>query len=361
MKKYKFLSLILCFAALLLCIMPMASLSQETTIEPDVAVRACFEPSQDTRVVKHKLYVKNIDTLEEQSFSLEQAQLFMDDFEGYTVGSNPINWLNTGASNSMTENKSLFKIFDVGGEKVFGTSSTLLNIHSHNTQWYLENEKGVEYSGRMMRSTIDGGIGITFYSHYPFADNYYRLRTGWAQPLHIAPHPQDIAKVFGTTSSDVMPEAGKWYRFRVMIIDGAGKTEIFSKAWLDEPHLEPTDWQVVAHDDTNSRFVSGTFGLWAGGSGAKYWDDLKVSRVVDPGDSCVVGTNAYVFEKGFFKPGNVYDLTATALDAYDNESVRSAPFRVVVSESSNPGNGGGGSDPAIMEPILPPGPVHQVY
>jgi hypothetical protein len=373
MKKFKFISFILCLVVLLLSVTAMTALSEtaveELVIEPNVGLKVCFTPSPDTRAIKHKIYAKNIGTFEEQSFVFESTKLFSEDFESYAVGTNPSNWVNTGGNNSMTENKSLFKIYDVDGDKVLGTASTVNNIHSHSLRAYLDKEKIVEYSGRMRKNHVDGGIGITFYSHYPFKDNYYRVRCNeWTKNLHIAPHPHGIAKVSGTTTSSVTLEVGKWYRFRIQIIDNAGKTEILSKAWPDDRNSEPTVWQMNAYDGSAQRFVSGTFGLWSGGSGVKYWDDLKVSRVVDPGDSCVVGTNAYVFEKGYFKPGNTYDLSATALDMYDNESVHSNTFRVITLESVSPGGGSGGGSggsdggsPQLMTPILPPGPIEQAY
>ncbi len=40
-------------------------------------------------------------------------------------------WVDTQAGNSMAEDDSLFQVVDLGGNEVFGTSSTQTNIHSH--------------------------------------------------------------------------------------------------------------------------------------------------------------------------------------------------------------------------------------
>jgi hypothetical protein len=56
---------------------------------------------------------------------------YAEDFEGYPAGEDPVDWLDTAANNSMFDDQRLFKVFDIGGEKVFGTTSTLTNIHSH--------------------------------------------------------------------------------------------------------------------------------------------------------------------------------------------------------------------------------------
>ena len=51
----------------------------------------------------------------------ESAYIYSETFNTYTVGSDPVDWLDTAANNSMAENDSLFEIYDLGGEKVYGT------------------------------------------------------------------------------------------------------------------------------------------------------------------------------------------------------------------------------------------------
>ena len=98
-------------------------------------------------------------------------------------------WLDTAAENSMAENDSLFEVFDVGGEKAFGTTSTATNIHSHYVGAGSAGFADYQYSGRMMMASSYSGIGITFFSDYPITDTYYRLRSNNNSNFHIAPHP----------------------------------------------------------------------------------------------------------------------------------------------------------------------------
>ena len=201
-----------------------------------------------------------------------------EDFENYSVGDNPSGWFDTQAENSMEEDNSLFKVFTINNQKVFGTTSTLRNIHSHHITSYIENLSSFEYSGRMMMTDARGGIGVTFLSHYPFSDTYYRLRcTRNSSSFHLAPHPHDTAAVFGTTDTGVIAQANAWYRFRIKVQDTGYQTEILAKVW-HENDPEPEHWQIDAYDDTSQRLVSGTFGVWSGHAGAKYWDDLTVTE-----------------------------------------------------------------------------------
>jgi hypothetical protein len=73
--------------------------------------------------------------------------------------------------------------------------------------------------------------------------------------------------------SDPVPNV--WYWFRIWVQDTGVRTEILAKVW-QEGQAEPADWQVNAYDDTPTRLVSGTFGVWSYLSGSKYWDDLSV-------------------------------------------------------------------------------------
>ena len=113
------------------------------------------------------------------------ASAYQQDFEAYTVNSDPVDWLDTAANNSMEEDDRLFMVFDLSGEKVFGTTSTQANIHSHYIGTTFDATAGFEYSGRMMMTTSAGGIGVTFLSQYPVSDAYYRLRRHGTNSFHI--------------------------------------------------------------------------------------------------------------------------------------------------------------------------------
>jgi hypothetical protein len=200
----------------------------------------------------------------------------MEDFEKYSTGSNPADWFNTKAGNSMVEDNKLFKVHSINNNKVFGTTSTLTNIHSHHIKSYIDKLSSAEYMGRMMMTDPASGIGVTFLSHYPFTDTYYRLRCDRWNSFSLAPHPHATAKVFGITKTGVTAKANQWYRFRIKIQDTGSRTNILAKIW-PENASEPAQWQIDAYDNTSKRLTSGTFGGWSGGAGKKYWDDLIVS------------------------------------------------------------------------------------
>ncbi|PXF56318.1 MAG: hypothetical protein C4B58_13905 [Deltaproteobacteria bacterium] len=202
----------------------------------------------------------------------DSALTYSEGFEAYNDGGDPVDWLDTAANNNMSKDNSLFQVVDVGGEKVFGTASTLTNIHSHYTGSGSTVFSNYEYTARMMMTVSSGGIGVTFLSQYPVRDAYYRLRHHKSDSFHIAPHG---TSVFGITDTGVVPIANNWYRFRVRVQDTGIRTEILAKVWLDGD-VEPIDWQVNAYDDTDNRLTSGTFGVWSFMIGSKYWDDLMV-------------------------------------------------------------------------------------
>jgi hypothetical protein len=201
----------------------------------------------------------------------------MEDFQNYLVGGDPPDWFDTMANNSMVEDDNIFQVFNINKNNVFGTTSTQKNIHSHHIKAYIDNLSSLEYTGRMMMTHPDSGIGVTFLSHYPFTDTYYRLRcTKSHLSFHLAPHPHATAMVFGLTDTGVIPKPNEWYRFRIKVQDTGTQTEILAKVW-PENASEPSRWQIDAYDDTSKRLTSGTIGVWGGRAGNKYWDDLKVT------------------------------------------------------------------------------------
>jgi beta-lactam-binding protein with PASTA domain len=198
---------------------------------------------------------------------------YQQDFEGYAAGEDPADWLDTGANSSLLANDSLFKVFDLSGEKAFGTSSTATNIHSHYGGAGVGALSGYEYTGRMMITASGGGIGITFFSEYPLADAYYRLRRYASNPsFHLASHGTSVS---GDKDTGVVPVANVWYQFRIQVEDTGTQTEIRAKVWT-EGGSEPVDWQAEAYDVSPARLTAGTIGVWSMGSGHKYWDDMAV-------------------------------------------------------------------------------------
>jgi uncharacterized repeat protein (TIGR02543 family) len=204
----------------------------------------------------------------------EVTPLYAEDFQAYAPGADPVDWLDTDADDSLEEDDSLFEIFDVGGERVFGTTSVLSNIHSHYVGAGSDAFSSYEYTGRMRMTATGGGMGVTFLSQYPQADAYYRLRRYGSGSFHLSPHGTVISG--GTTDTGVVPEPDEWYLFRVWVEDTGARTEIRAKVWA-EGSAEPSGWQVDCYDASPTRLAAGTVGVWGHLSGGKYWDDLVVN------------------------------------------------------------------------------------
>ena len=200
------------------------------------------------------------------------------DFSNDGIGTDPSNWTDTGANNSMAEDDRLFKIYDIDGDNAFGTTNTsATNIHSHYTGAGSSAWQNYRYSGRMRIGSASDNIGVTFYSDYPNSDRYYRLRRESGTSFYISPHGTQCS---GTTDSGVTPGANTWYRFLIEVEGNASATAVRAKVWASDSS-EPADWQITCSDASASRLTAGTVGLWGvvGGSdsGGKYWDDLEVS------------------------------------------------------------------------------------
>ncbi len=171
------------------------------------------------------------------------------------------------------EDDSLFKTYNVGGEIVFRTISTLKNIHSHYTGAEYNSAAGLILTGRMRMGNAESGIGVTFLSDYPNADIYYRLRRHSDKSFHLSPHGTAVA---GDTDSGIVPTANAWYLYRIEVVDTGSSTEIRANVWPASA-AEPTGWQIDAWDESADRLTSGRIGVWAMGDGSKYWDDITVA------------------------------------------------------------------------------------
>ncbi|MGQ9518383.1 MAG: metallophosphoesterase, partial [Anaerolineae bacterium] len=132
-----------------------------------------------------------------------------------------------------------------------------------------------EFTGRLRRDHEKGGIGVTFYSRFPEGyDRYYRLRSYAKAPtLQIAPHGARITA--GNVDTGVVPEPGRWYRFRIRVENLADATRIRARVWL-EGEAEPAEWQADCLDERPERLRAGTVGAWGLDDGHKAFDDFQV-------------------------------------------------------------------------------------
>jgi len=203
----------------------------------------------------------------------ESDVIYTENFEDYLAGADPVDWLDTEANNSMQINDSLFNVFDLNGNNVFGTTSTLTDIHSHYLNANIDTLFSYEYTGRMRVTSADSDIGVTFFSQYPDTDAYYSLLRHTDNSFHIASHGTSMTG--GTTDTGLVPLHDVWYRFIILVVDTGTRTVIRAKVWQDGT-AEPLVWQVDAYDDSATRLTFGTIGVWSSTSGIKYWDDLVV-------------------------------------------------------------------------------------
>lgn len=195
----------------------------------------------------------------------------------WNVGDSPKNWISTGENNSLIEDASLFQIGRYGPTYDFSlaTESNIENYHCH-YNGENNNFQNRLYMGRMLITEPDGNIGVTFLSDYPNSDNYYSLRRlNTSGPLIITDQQGNYVHLTGNINSGVAPEPNVWYRFVINFIDDGASTLITAKVWKDGENA-PIDWQINCSDDSPGRLTNGTFGVWAGGNGKKYWDDLSV-------------------------------------------------------------------------------------
>jgi hypothetical protein len=215
------------------------------------------------------------------------ATLWAENFNGLSNGTDPSGWLDTGSANRTTPDDALFHVETMGGNRVYATDSEETNIHSHLVTRDSVHWSAYEFSGRMRITDANGGIGVTVLSRYPGEDAYYRVRRhqgAATEAFHMAPHPDGHTVACASASTQLVPKAGTWYRFRFQAVADAGSTALRAKVWLDGA-IEPPAWQIDCHDDSASRLTEGPPGLWAMGPGKKFWDDLRVSALEEGGAS----------------------------------------------------------------------------
>jgi hypothetical protein len=190
--------------------------------------------------------------------------------ETVTVLDQPI--VATGSGNSLEPAPGLFTVKRKRLGKVLSTASTEVNIHAHPRGG--AGLKNYEYSGKMKLADVGGGIGVTFYSDYPNADHYYRLRrfSGFGT-FHIAPHGTEISD--GVVDTGVSPLPNVWYDFRVELRTSKDRTTIRAKVWRTGTK-EPRAWQADCADTGPARRPAGKAGVWSMANGRKEWRDLVV-------------------------------------------------------------------------------------
>lgn len=184
-------------------------------------------------------------------------------------------WITTGADNSLARARSLFRF----RERFVVTRSDATNIHSHYRDPRLAKLRNYTFTGQMRIANPGGGIGVTFHSRYRRADRYYRLRYYPGGPgFEIAPHPDGVQLITdGVDLTDLVPTAGSWYNFKVLVRSSTRQTRIKAKIW--PVGAKQPRYQIDASDQSDRRITYGRLGLWSMGTGEKRWRRLNVSGI----------------------------------------------------------------------------------
>ena len=259
---------------------PTASYGNSTPVSATMQTNHSFTITGLTPETQYHFQITCTDASVNQSVSNDRTfttmiftSLFTEDFNTYQPGDDPAGWFDTASGNSLSQNDSLFKIFNTGSAIAFGTTSTATNIHTHYIAGQSEDWADYRFTGKLMMTNSDSGIGVTFLSQFPAADKYYRLRRYSTGSFHISPHGTSITS--GTISTGVKPLANTWYEFIIEVEDTGTQTNIRAKVWQNGT-AEPANWQVDCYDANASRLKKGTIGFWSMSAGAKYFDDLNV-------------------------------------------------------------------------------------
>lgn len=238
----------------------------------------------------------------------------IEDFESYSVGQNPTDWYDSKADYNLEQDDSLFEIYE-NETNTLGTGSHDLDIHTHYNGTGAADWDDYEIKGRFLISNTDGGIGMTFYSTYPTEDKYFRIGSfGSGNSWHIEARNTTLSEEgVNDRDTEVEVENDIWYWLRVQVKNVNEQVLIVAKAWKDT-EVEPASWQIDCFDESSTRPLSGTVGLWASGDGDKYIDDLEIRDLTN-----------YVSEEG--------TLESSILD-----TEAASNFGKIIWEADNPAN-----------------------
>ncbi len=212
----------------------------------------------------------------------EAQRMYCEDFTG---GSFRAPWLDTAPGGSMVPDDSLFDVVDLGGSNyVLQTSSAQRDIHSHFLGTSMQGVPALQWqryelSGEMMITDATGSVGVTVYSRYNQAPDYYRLGYAPGGAFRLERDYADPSFHCTEASTGISALPNVWYAFRVRARETDQGTAIQAKVWPADQR-EPSGFRQASCVDVHpSRALSGAIGVWSAGGGAKRWDDLSVSSV----------------------------------------------------------------------------------
>jgi hypothetical protein len=220
-----------------------------------------------------------------------------DDFQSYGMQANPPGWVDSSVGSSRPTANGLFKTWPdpldgSASNVVFGTrqasgkpdgTSPRVGTFSTFTSVSFDGKGRFVYRGRMLRTTPDSRIGLTFFSSYPEKDSYYLIAL-WRQPASADLTLQLVAfggaAPGGKLDSGFTPDANTWYEFLIQVDDVDDATHIRARFWRAGTP-EPTAFSIESRDTSPGRLTGGRVGVWAAVRGDAFYDDLSAKSPVD--------------------------------------------------------------------------------
>jgi RHS repeat-associated protein len=221
---------------------------------------------------------------------------FIDGFQAYGTQANPPGWIDNSIGQPRPEAQGLYKTWPDPIDKknpnvVYGTkqssgkpegSNPRIGTFSTHAPKTFSARGRFEYRGRLLRTSDDTRIGLTFLSSYPQSDSYYLIGL-WSTPagkLTMQLFGFGAGSISGTVDSNVSVDVNKWYRFVIEVDDADNSTKIRARFW-PEGSTEPQTFSIDAVDAASSRLTSGRIGIWSAVKGEAYVDDLFAKSPVD--------------------------------------------------------------------------------
>ncbi|MBD2459655.1 hypothetical protein H6G89_01245 [Oscillatoria sp. FACHB-1407] len=213
-----------------------------------------------------------------------RAEVLLADsnFEPYNPPEDPIGWNHTSDRIQFQHNALLFKTVALGGNHALGTDQTLDNMQSFYDVPEALTWSNYVFTGKMRFTAADSGVGVSVLSRYPDnRDQCYQLkRDRFKSTFYLDARPYGIYPLEGSVDSGVEARPEVWYRFRIEVRSTDTETSIKARVW-EEGRNEPSTFPISVTDTSDIRLSAGTVGVWAGGNGLKWFDELQVVTLSD--------------------------------------------------------------------------------
>ncbi|MEA2238631.1 MAG: hypothetical protein QOC81_3355 [Thermoanaerobaculia bacterium] len=216
------------------------------------------------------------------------AVVYSADFQSYVLQTNPAGWIDTSAAGTKLHPDHLFKTWP-DPLAASGTNNVVYGVKpdggvprtgrfSTYTGASFTGRGHFEYRGRFLRTSASGAMGVTFFAALP--DRLAAYVIG----LRQEPFGAETMQLFaigggapeGAVNSHFTPDAKYWTNFLIQAADIGGATNIRARFWT-QGAPEPATFSIDAKDISSSRLTGGRIGIWEGGNGDAYVDDLTAT------------------------------------------------------------------------------------